>query len=237
MEHPIEKLDAFETRVGHRFKNRDLLIESLTHPSLNARPSIESRDYQRLEFLGDAVIQYVVTREISAAFPKMNEGTLTRNRSALTRGAFLATLAREIGLPELLLMSEAEHAMEGHRRSSALEDGLEALVGAIHQDAGLDTAATVVLAWYGSLEKRLAPLQDQHNPKGRLQERVQPEFGNHALVYEVIREAGDAHRREFEVKVSLNGECIGRGSGTSKKSAEERAARAALKHLQSGELP
>jgi ribonuclease-3 len=237
MDHPIEKLDAFEARIGHRFANRDLLTESLTHPSLNARQTSESRDYQRLEFLGDAVIQYVITRALFTGFPEKNEGALTRSRSALTRGAFLAGLAREIGLPDLLRMSEAEHALDGHRRSSALEDGLEALVGAIHEDAGLETAASAVLTWYGPLAERLAPLQDHHNPKGRLQEKVQPQFGNHALAYQVIREEGDAHRREFAVEVHLNGERIGSGTGSSKKKAEERAARAALETLRARELP
>ena len=237
MDHSKNKLDAFEERIGYRFGQRELLIESLTHPSLNARPSAETRDYQRLEFLGDTVIQYVVTRELFGAFPTENEGDLTRSRSALTRGASLANLAREIGLPDLLRMSEAEHAMEGHLRNSALEDGLEALVGAIHQDGGLEAAAAAVMRWYGSLSDRVAPLRRWQNPKGRLQERIQPLHGNNALTYEIVHTEGEAHRREFEVGVSLLGERIGTGRGKSKKQAEELAARAALDHLDARGIP
>ena len=232
-----DKLDAFEARIGYRFENRELLMESLTHPSLNARSPEISRDYQRLEFLGDAVIQYLVTRELFHTHPNDNEGDLTRNRSALTRGVSLARLAREIGLPDLMRMSEAEHANEGHQRTSALEDGFEALVGAMHEDAGLEKTAQVVMSWYGTLRERLEPLKNSQNPKGRLQEKVQPVFGNKALVYKVVRMEGDPHRREFEIEVSLEGKTLGAGTGSSKKQAEEIAAQQALDLLETEGLP
>ncbi len=227
-----EKLTAFEEKIGHRFSNRELLIESLTHPSLNARRTDDSRDYQRLEFLGDAVIQLVVTRELFRSFPIDNEGSLTRNRSALTRGDFLALLAREIGLQDMLLMSEAEHASWGNLRTSALEDALEALVGAIHEDSDLVRVAEIVRSWYGPIGNRLEPLQKQQNPKGRLQARVQPLHGNNALVYRVVRMEGDPHQRMFEVEVTLLDRPLGRGLGHSKKQAEEQAAGEALDRLE-----
>lgn len=232
MDLTAEKLTAFEETIGHRFSNRELLIESLTHPSLNARQTDDSPDYQRLEFLGDAVIQFVVTRELFRSFPTDSEGALTRNRSALTRGEFLALLAREIGLHDMLRMSDAEHASQGHLRRSALEDALEALVGAIHEDSGLERASEVVLSWYGPIGDRLEPLQKRQNPKGRLQERVQPLHGNNALVYRVVRMDGDPHQREFEVEVSLLEQPLGFGVGHSKRQAEEQAAREALDRLE-----
>ncbi|RKX35486.1 MAG: ribonuclease III [Verrucomicrobia bacterium] len=226
-----EKLTEFEETIGYRFSNRELLVESLTHPSLNARRTDDSRDYQRLEFLGDAVIQLVVTRELFRSFPIDNEGALTRNRSALTRGEFLARLAGEIGLHNMLQMSDAEHASWGNLRTSALEDALEALVGAIHEDSGLEQASEVVLSWYGPINDRLEPLQKRQNPKGRLQEKVQPLHGNDALVYQVVRMDGDPHRRRFEVAVTLLDRTLGCGVGNSKKQAEEQAALEALDHL------
>lgn len=232
-----DKLDAFEVSIGYHFNDRELLVESLTHPSLNARSPEVSRDYQRLEFLGDAVIQYLVTRELFHIHPNDSEGDLTRNRSALTRGVSLARLAREIGLPDLMRMSEAEHANEGHQRTSALEDGFEALVGAIHEDAGLERTAQIVMGWYGALQDRLKPLQKWQNPKGRLQEKVQPSYGNNALVYQVVRMEGDPHCREFEVEVSLEGKTLGTGTGPSKKQAEEIAARQAIESLKTEGLP
>ncbi len=232
-----DKLDAFEQRIGYRFSDRTLLVESLTHPSLNARSPEGSRDYQRLEFLGDAVIQYLVTRDLFRTHPEDSEGDLTRNRSALTRGVSLAHLAREIGLPDLLRMSLAEHANEGHQRTSALEDALEALVGAIHEDAGLERTSEVVLGWYGPLTERLEPLRKWQNPKGRLQEKVQPTYGNNALLYEVVGMTGNPHRREFEVEVSLQGKPLGKGLGHSKKQAEELAAQQAIDRLDTEGLP
>jgi len=226
------KLTAFEKRIGHRFSNRGLLIESLTHPSLNARRSDDSRDYQRLEFLGDAVIQLVVTRELFRCFPNDSEGALTRNRSALTRGEFLARLAREIGLQDMVRMSDAEHASKGHLRTSALEDALEALVGAIHEDSDLERVSAIVLSWYGPIWDRLEPLQERQNPKGRLQEKVQPAHGNNALVYRVVQMVGDPHQRKFEVEVSLDDRSLGNGVGNSKKQAEEQAALEALDLLE-----
>ncbi len=227
-----EKLTTFEETIGYRFSNRELLIESLTHPSLNARRTDDSRDYQRLEFLGDAVIQLVVTRVLFRSFPDDNEGSLTRNRSALTRGEFLARLAREINLHDMLQMSDAEHASWGNLRTSALEDALEALVGAIHEDSGLEQASKVVLSWYGPIGDRLEPLQKRQNPKGCLQEKVQPRHGNNALVYRIVRTDGDPHRRRFEVEVTLLDQSLGHGVGNSKKQAEEQAALEALDHLE-----
>jgi ribonuclease-3 len=227
-----DKLDAFEASIGYRFKNRQLLIESLTHPSLNVRSSDEGRDYQRLEFLGDAVIQYLLTRELYHQHREDNEDALTRDRSALARGVSLAGIAREIGLPDVLRMSDGEYARDGHQRTSALEDGLEALIGALHEDAGLERTAEIVLGWYGPLQRRLEPLKKWQNPKGRLQEKVQPVYGTNPLVYRVVRTLGDPHCREFEVEVSLEGRLLGTGAGSTKRKAEETAAMEALETLE-----
>eukprot|EP01035_Chromulina_nebulosa_P006507 gene6507-8802_t len=121
--------------------------------------------------------------------------------------------------------------MGGRTRSAALEDAFEALVGAIYLDSDLATARRVVLAIYGALPDRLAAVENAENPKGRLQERVQPIHGNSALRYEVVRIDGEDHAREYEVAVYLLDRHLGTGRGTSKKNAEEAAAHAALKNL------
>jgi ribonuclease-3 len=222
-------LDAFQDRIGHRFESRRLLERSLTHASMQQDdPEVEIN--QRLEFLGDAVLQLVVSEELHSLYPEDREGELTRRRAALTRGSFLAQLARQLGVHEVLRVSAAERASRGHERDAALEDAMEALAAAVYLDAGWETARSLVLAWLGDIESHLAVSDNETNPKGRLQELVQPEHGNSALAYRLVATDGPPHRRRFEVAVMLFDEELARGEGVSKKEAEEDAARAALRN-------
>jgi ribonuclease-3 len=209
---------------------------ALTHPSyLQQHPECRESN-QRLEFLGDAVLQLILTEELFRLFPGEREGGLTRRRAALTKGTFLARLAREIGLDERLRLGAGEEAGGGRSKASALEDAFEAVVGAFYLDGGIEAARRVVLDCYGPLPARLAGMEGE-NPKGRLQERVQPEHGNAALSYEILAEEGAHHARAYEVAVYLNGGRIGTGRGPSKKLAEEAAARDALERLERGASP
>jgi ribonuclease-3 len=183
---------------------------------------------QRLEFLGDAVLQLVLTEALFRQFPAEREGLLSKRRAALAKGSFLARLAQEIGLGPVLRMGASEESSGGRHRAAALEDALEALIGALYLDAGLEETRRVVLALYGNLDERLAGTDTTENPKGQLQERVQPAHGNTALRYEVVSMTGEDHAREYEVTVYLLDRELGRGHGTSKKQAEEAAARAGL---------
>jgi ribonuclease-3 len=217
-------------RLGYTFRDPALLERAITHPSfLPDHPGAESN--QRLEFLGDAVLQLVLTETLFELFPADREGPLSRYRATLANGVFLAQLAREIGLDACLRLGASEEASGGRARAPALEDAFEALIGAVFLDSDFATARRVVLEIYGDLAARLATVGDADNPKGRLQEMVQPLHGNDALHYEVTRTDGADHARAYEVAVFLLDRKLGTGRGTSKKLAEESAAREALKNL------
>jgi ribonuclease-3 len=224
-------LKALQRRLGYTFRDPVLLDRALTHPSCAQEGPASGGANQRLEFLGDAVLQLVVTQALYELYPGDREGPLTTRRAALTKGAFLSGMARAIGLDACLRLGPGEETTGGRDRSSALEDAFEALVGALHLDAGLPAARDVVLSLYGDIASRLAAVERDENPKGRLQELIQPRHGNEALRYEAAGVGGADHAREFEASVRLNGAEIGRGRGSSKKLAEEAAARAALGNL------
>jgi ribonuclease-3 len=226
---------SLQTRLGYEFKNPALLELALTHPSyLPEHPGTRDSN-QRLEFLGDAVLQLVLTEELFRLFPQDREGPLSRRRASLAKGISLVTLARDLGIDANLRLGTSEESTGGRTRASTLEDAFEAIVGALFLDSDLATTRRVVLALYGPLPQRLAGTEGEDNPKGRLQEMIQPVHGNHALRYEVTGIEGEDHAREFLVAVSLNGRELGRGRGPSKKSAEEAAARVALVTLGGGE--
>lgn len=233
----IEPLEQLEIRIDHAFRDRVLLERAVTHPSLlQDRPDLVESN-QRLEFLGDAVLQLILTEALFDLFPGDREGLLSKRRAALANGSFLARLAREVGLDVTLRLSASEEATGGRTRASALEDAFEALIGAVYLDSDIDTARRVVLGLYGHLPDRLAAVEDVENPKGRLQELVQPLHGNNALRYEVVHVQGEDHAREYEVAVYLRDRTLGSGRGTSKKQAEEAAARAALVTMRETEQP
>jgi len=225
-------LVQLQLRLAYTFRDGALLERAVTHPSwLQDHPG-EAESNQRLEFLGDAVLQLLLTEALFELFPAEREGLLSQRRASLTKGAFLAQLAREIGLEACLRLGGSEEAGGGRTRASALEDALEALIGALYLDSDLATVRRVVLALYGPLPDRLAR-ESTDNPKGRLQELIQPQHGNDALRYEVTRVEGADHAREYQVIALLFDRPLGTGRGTSKKSAEEAAAQAALEALQS----
>jgi ribonuclease-3 len=225
MSSPLPRL---EEAIGHEFRDRTLLERAVTHPSLTQDRADGLESYQRLEFLGDAVLQLILTEALYDLFPSDREGLLSRRRSALANGTFLAGLAREIGLDAALRLSASEEASGGRKRDAALEDAFEALIGAVYLDSDIDRVRRVVLGVYGDLGERLANVEDRENPKGRLQELVQPLHGNNALRYEVQQIEGEDHAREYIVAVRLQERQVGSGRGTSKKQAEEAAAREAL---------
>lgn len=232
MSDPLARLQA---RLGHEFKDAPLLELAVTHPSFLPEHPDAGASNQRLEFLGDAVLQLVLTEELFRLFPDDREGPLSRRRASLAKGLSLVILARELGLDASLRLGSSEESTGGRTRASTLEDAFEAIVGALYLDSDLATTRRVVLALYGPLPERLAATEGEDNPKGRLQEIVQPLHGNHALRYEVTGTEGEDHAREYLVAVFLNGRELGRGRGPSKKMAEEAAAREGLTTLRQGE--
>lgn len=224
-------LSALETRLGHTFRSRGLLEQAVTHSSFIQDHPETPEHNQRLEFLGDAVLQLILTETLFTSFPGDREGLLSKRRAALANGAFLSRLAKEIGLDVYLRLGASEESTGGRDRTSSLGDAFEAVVGAVYIDSDFSTVRAVVLGLYGSLPERLAVSDDANNPKGQLQEMIQSVHGNGALRYTVVAMQGEDHAREYEVEVLLNEVALGRGRGSSKKLAEEAAARAALVFL------
>jgi ribonuclease-3 len=222
---------VLESRLGYRFRNQALLVEALTHPSFLQDNAQAGAHNQRLEFLGDSVLQFILTDALYRTFPGDREGVMSRRRAVLSKGGFLTQMARDLGLDASLRLNKSEEDSGGRNRASILEDAFEALVGAVYLDSDLATTQRLVLAWYGPLAERLAVSEDAENPKGRLQELIQPDHGNNALNYLVSATTGPRHAQVYEVEVFLNDRKIGSGSGSSKKSAEEAAARVALMAL------
>lgn len=225
MSHSIDQL---QSRLAYQFDDPALLQLALTHPSwLQEHPTAEDNN-QRLEYLGDAVLQLILTEALFRGYPQEREGELSKRRSALANGIYLAKLAIEIDLAPHLLLGSSEIEQGGRQRPAALEDAFEALIGAIYSDSDYATTRDVVLRLYGDLKSRLALVIPNENPKGRLQERIQPNHGNGAVRYEVTHISGEDHAREYEAQVYLLDQLLGSGRGTSKKSAEEAAAATAL---------
>ena len=221
---------AFEKRIGYVFKDKSLIKMALTHPSWAQQHEGEENN-QRLEFLGDSVVSLILARQLYDLMPNKREGVLTRSRAALAKRALLSTLARELGIDRAIRLSEAEERNGGRQRQSILEDALESVAGAVYLDSCFDTVRDVVLKWYGDVRERLSHLLETHNPKGQLQEIIQPTMGNEAIVYTILSEDGPAHMRTFHIRVDIQGKAMGEGSGSSKKEAEENAAREALARL------
>lgn len=221
-------LAQLQVRIGHQFRQPALLRRAFVHRSYQAEHPEEAESNQRLEFLGDAVLQLIITEALFALYPDEREGMLSKRRAALTKGGCLSQIALDLGLDACLLVGASEEQNGGRFRAAALEDAFEALVGALLLDHDFETARRVVLAIYGPLPARLHRVETVENPKGRLQERVQPQHGNQALRYEITQITGQDHDRVYEARVCLFEQELGRGRGRSKKAAEEDAARAAL---------
>jgi ribonuclease III len=226
----VSELSEFQTRLGYKFREESLLRVALTHPSV-AHESGETQPHnQRLEFLGDAVLQLVLTRELYEKFPTFNEGPLTKARAKLVNRSALAERAQALGLGAHLILSRGEEMHGGRERASALADAFEALLGAIFLDGGFDAAHEFILREFGAAFGELGELPGIENPKGELQELLQARSPE-APEYHVVSAVGPDHDRVFECTVHHGGVELARGSGKSKKAAESEAALAALKKL------
>ena len=227
-----DPLSALEVAIGYKFRDRKHLETALTHPSLVLHaPDLTT--YQRLEFLGDAVLGLALAEALYHAFPGESEGFLARTRSTLASGRYLSDLSQRLGLHEHLRMADGEREAGHHKRASVLEDALEAVIGAIYLDSNQPMAASVVIAWYQAFAQSADGVVATENPKGALQEHLQAGEGVPGIDYAVVAEDGPAHARRFTVELRVNGEPRGRGHGRTKKDAEEAAALQALTALKS----
>ena len=227
--------NPLERRIGYKFRNSLLLAEALTHPSLSFERKTFHFDNQRLEFLGDAVLQLVITHHLFKLFPTFSEGQLTKLRSRIVSREGLKKHAQELDLGRYLMLGRGEEASKGRDRASTLADAFEALVGAMYLDSDLETVRRFVLRVAGEELGALARMPSEHNPKGELQEILQA-LSPASPAYEVVSETGPDHRKEFICRVIWEGSELGRGPGQSKKQAEINAAQRAL-DLRSWEKP
>jgi len=221
-------MNPLECHIGYKFRNSLLLAEALTHPSLSFERKTFHFDNQRLEFLGDAVLQLVVTHHLYRLFPSFSEGQLTKLRSRIVSREGLKKHAITLKLGNYLMLGRGEEANCGRERASTLADAFEALVGAIYLDSDLETARRFILHVAGDELGALARQPSEHNPKGELQETIQS-LSTDGPTYEVISETGPDHQKEFICRVLWENRELGRGSGQSKKQAEIHAAAEALR--------
>ncbi len=223
-------LAALQTRLGYSFRDEGLLRLALTHPSVAHEQGVPVQHNQRLEFLGDAVLQLALTRELYEKFPTFDEGPLTKARAKLVNRRTLAVHGRGISLGEHLILSRGEESHGGRERSSTLADAYESVIGAIFLDGGYEAARAFILREFRPGFGELSELPLLENPKGELQELLQAKSPD-APHYHVVSATGPDHDRIFECTVHHAGAELARGSGKSKKAAESEAALAALKKL------
>ncbi|MEY4386705.1 MAG: Ribonuclease 3 [Verrucomicrobiota bacterium] len=223
-------LSALQNRIGYTFQNAELLRLALTHPSIAHEAGSHIQTNQRLEFLGDAVLQLILTRALYDTFPGYGEGPLTKARATLVNRRTLAQHARSVGLHEHIFVSRGEEQTGGRTRPSAMADVFEAVVGALFLDGGLEAARTFVMTEFAPHISNITELPSIDNPKGELQEMLQATSAE-APKYELISASGPDHDRSFECKVTHSGIELGRGTGKSKKDAETAAALVAYQAL------
>lgn len=225
--------EAFQERLGFVFRDAALLRLALTHPSVAHEHGGSLQHNQRLEFLGDAVLQLILTRELYERFPCAGEGPLTKARARLVNRRYLAEQGRRVDLGSHLVLSRGEELHGGRERPSTLADAFEALVGAVFLDAGFDAAKEFVLGRFRDELEGLIAIPNLENPKGELQELLQTDSAAPPQ-YRLEKTTGPDHDRLFECAVFHRGAELGRGRGKSKKAAESEAARAALETLRAG---
>ncbi len=219
------QLDRLQKKLGYQFETLDYLKQALTHRSAALQNN------ERLEFLGDSILNFTIGKALYDKFPKANEGELSRMRATLVREQTLAMIARQFELGEYLKLGPGELKSGGHRRESILADCVEAIIAAIYLDQGMAQSMAKVYAWYEKFLDEIAPGDAQKDPKTRLQEFLQgkklplPE-------YEVVDIQGEAHNQTFKVTCKVkNMEEIFTGIGTSRRKAEQNAAEKVLAQI------
>ena len=214
-------MEQLMKNLGYTFHNPELLRHALTHPSMGAE------DNQRLEFLGDAVLQFVMSDMLYLSHPKDQEGSLTHQRALLVCEAALSQVARGLGIGQALLMDKGEELTGGREKPSVLCDAMEAVLAAVYLDGGLEPVREMIRRFWPKPEDVHRPMQDS---KGALQEFLQKD-GLEAPAYALVSQSGPPHDRVFTASVSRFGVELAQGTGRSKKQAEQAAALEALKKL------
>jgi ribonuclease-3 len=226
-----ENLSALQRAIHYRFDQVKLLQTALAHSSFTNEQDQEFESNERLEFLGDAVLELAISEELFNRFPTAQEGQLTRMRARLVREQTLASLAREIGLDSYLLLGKGEESQGGRSRDSLLSDALEAIIGAIFVDGGYAAAKESIVNLYEGRWPETPELPKVKDFKSLLQELTQQRYKARP-VYTLISSSGPEHAKIFEVRVDLpTGDSL-LASGSSLKNAQQKAAKKAMEHLE-----
>jgi ribonuclease-3 len=214
-------------RLGYRFQNEGLLRRALTHSSMAVEQHRMGEDNERLEYLGDAVLEHLVSRHLFDAHPEMREGALTRLRSSLVCESALSAAARRLGLNEHILLSRGEEQCGGRDKDSILSDAFEAVLAAVYLDGGLDQAQRLVDEYVLSAET-LENRSSSKDSKTAFQELVHADHKGRAIRYELVSESGPDHKKLFTMRVLVDEVEWGTGSGPSKQAAGQAAAQMAM---------
>ncbi len=225
-ERHLEMLDEFEGLIGYEFKNKELLFEALTHSSYANESKHQYKSNERLEFLGDSVLSIVVSEHIFEEYTDLPEGELSKTRATLVCEKSLAGFAKEINLGDYIIFGKGEQLNGGKERPSIVSDAFEAVIAAIYLDGGFEAAKRHIMRFMPK-DIRSAVVKAYDDYKTVLQEIIQknPE---EAVEYRLVGESGPAHSKQFTVQVMLNSNVIGTGTASSKKHAEQLAAKEAL---------
>ncbi len=224
------KLEVLEKKLNHKFKNKLYLKNSLTHSSYaneNKLGVINSNE--RLEFLGDAILNLIVSQYLYKKYPHYTEGELTKIRAKVVCESSLAYVAREMGVGDYLLLGKGDESTGGRERESILADTIEAMIGAVYMDSDFQTANKHLLSKFEhNIVKAVEKGKLFFDYKTELQEKYQKQT-NSKIEYRIFKEEGPEHNKVFFMDVILNGKVLGRGKGKNKKEAEQMAAKSALK--------
>jgi ribonuclease-3 len=220
-------MESLQARIKYQFRDTSLLKEALTHGSSRFDNNKALKDNQRLEFLGDAVLQIIMSDLLFRQFPHFDEGQLTKLRTRLVSTGALAKMAQDLSLGSFIIMGKGEESNGGRARSSILADTMESLVGSIFLDGGFDAAHSVVSSLITREMEALKARPTEINPKGELQEILQG-ISNEAPVYQITDTEGPDHLKQFKAIVLWRGSALGEGKGARKKEAEIQAASDAL---------
>ena len=221
-------LGTLEERIGYRFREEALLKQALTHSSFTNEQKInKAKNYERLEFLGDAVLELVSSEFLFKEYPEVPEGELTKLRASMVCEPSLALCARDLELGEFVRLGKGEESTGGRNRDSITSDAMEALIGAIYLDGGMEKAKAFIYRFILSdLEDRQLFYDSKSNLQELIQGKLKKEFS-----YELLEESGPEHNKTFRVSVHMEGELLGEGQGRTKKAAEQQAAYRALLKL------
>ncbi|MCL1863303.1 MAG: ribonuclease III [Defluviitaleaceae bacterium] len=222
-------MSDLQTNLGYTFSRHSLIKHAITHSSFVHEQKLEAGDSnERLEFLGDAVLELCISDFLYHRYPDMNEGDLTKKRASLVCEATLASLARKLKIGQFILLGQGEASEGGREKDSILSDVFESILGAIFLDGGLEEVRALILRLYEPIADKAS--RQAKDFKSTLQEVLQKK-SNETALYTIIKEDGPAHKKEFTAQASHQGKILGTGTGGSKKIAEQEAAKMALEKL------